>query len=143
MTHGPPPPEALSWAAQAAGPNFRVVSCTLLQGTSFRANRALVMADGFGRRREFVLRRWAGAGWEATDAEREAAILGLLEGSSMPAPRLVAADLSGEQCLVPSLLMTLLPGRPPSPSLRLAALLGGLAEVLAAIHAVDAGGPRR
>jgi aminoglycoside phosphotransferase (APT) family kinase protein len=144
VTHGLPPPEALSWAAQAAGPDLRVVSCTLLEGTSFHANHALVVVDGFGRRREFVLRRWAGAGWEATDAEfnaeREAAILGLLEGSSVPAPRLVAADLTGGQCLVPALLMTLLPGRPPSPSLRLAVLLGGLAEVLAAIHAVNAAG---
>lgn len=141
MTHAEPSPEALSWAADAAGRSFRVASCVLLPGTSFHANHALALVDDSGSTRELVLRRWAGAGWELLDAEfnapREAAILELLEPSPVPAPRLVAADPEGAHCGVPALLMTRLPGHPPDPSLPLAVLLEGLAGAMSAIHAVE------
>lgn len=141
MTHAEPPPQALVWAAHAAGSGFRVASCVLLPGTSFHANHALGLVNASGATCELVLRRWAGAGWELTDAEfnarREAAILELLEPSSVPAARLVAADHDGAQCDVPAALMTRLPGRPPDPSLPLEVLLEGLAGAMAAIHAVE------
>ncbi len=141
MRPADPHPEALSWAAGEAGKGLRVASCTSLEGTSFHANHVLGLVDGNGARRELVLRRWAGVGWELTDAEfnarREAAILGLLERSSVPAPRLFAADPDGARCRVPALLMTLLPGQPPDPSLPLGVLLHGLAGAMSAIHAVE------
>lgn len=140
MTHDEPPPEALAWAASAAGQGLRVISCSALAGTSFHANHVLGLVDRSGSRRELVLRRWAGAGWELTDAEfnarREAAILELLEGSPVLAPRLVAADPDGAHCRVPALLMTFLAGRPPDPSLPLSTLLEGLAGAMSAIRAV-------
>lgn len=106
MTYAEPPPEALSWAAHAAGRSFRLASCVLLPGTSFHANHALGLVGAGGATRELVLRRWAGAGWELTDAEfsarREAVILELLEHSPVPAARLVAAGHNGAQCGVPA-----------------------------------------
>jgi aminoglycoside phosphotransferase (APT) family kinase protein len=118
-----------------------VISCSALEGTSFHANHALSLVDHTGARREMVLRRWAGAGWELTDAEfnarRESAILELLESSPVPAPKLIAADPDGAHAGVPALLMTLLPGRPPDPSLPLGVLLEGLAGAMSAIHSVD------
>ena len=141
MTHAEPSPEALSWAAHAAGHGFRVASWVLLPGTSFHANHALGLVGAGGATRELVLRRWAGAGWELTDAEfsarREAVILELLEPSPVPAARLVAADHNGAQCDVPALLMTRLPGRRPDPSLPLDVLLAGLAGAMADVHAVE------
>lgn len=115
-------------------------SCRPLAGTSFHANHVLELMGDSGSTRELVLRRWAGAGWQLTDADfharREAAILELLEPSRVPAPRLIAADPDGARCGVPALLMTFLPGRPPGRSLPLDALLEGLADALSAIHAV-------
>ncbi|MFE4520124.1 phosphotransferase family protein [Kitasatospora sp. NPDC056783] len=71
---------------------------------------------------------------------REAAVLGLLEGSAVTAARLVAVDAAGTVCEHPSLLMTLLPGgvrvagdRHAPPRARL------LAAQLAAVHALDVG----
>lgn len=44
-------------------------------------------------------------------AAHEAALLALLEGSGVPAPRLVAVDTDGSECGVPAVLMSRQPGR--------------------------------
>jgi aminoglycoside phosphotransferase (APT) family kinase protein len=127
------PAASLRWAETQAG--ARTIAALPLE-SSWLANHLLVLADG----RELVLRRWARPGWDADDpdltAAREALVLGRLEGTAVPAPELVAADVDAAECDVPALLITRVrgapsPGRPP---------LGPLLEVLGEIHAVDGDG---
>ena len=129
---------ALEWVAEAAGAEPGRV--THLPGTSFHRNDAIELQGA----EAVVLRRWAGAGWERTDAEfdarREAAVLRLLADTPVPAPRLLAADLDGESCGVPALLLSLLPGRPPGAGLDRDVLIDGMAQLAEAIHTVDAAG---
>jgi aminoglycoside phosphotransferase (APT) family kinase protein len=68
---------------------------------------------------------------------RESEVLSRLEGAGLAAPRLVAADVDGEGCGDPALLMTRLRGRielsPHDPT----DWLGQMAEVLVRIHESD------
>ncbi|MEV7849646.1 MULTISPECIES: phosphotransferase family protein [unclassified Streptomyces] len=76
---------------------------------------------------------------------READILGLLDGTGVPAARCVAVDAGGEHCDHPSLLMTLLPGRVEVGDAGAQERIRLLAEQLADIHRVrvtDATRPR-
>lgn len=123
----------MRWAQEAAG--ARVVAALPLE-SQWLANHLLVLADG----RELVLRRWARPGWDDDDpdltAAREALVLGRLEGTAVPAPELVAADVDAAECDVPALLVTRargmpFDGRPP---------IGPLLAVLEEIHAVDSDG---
>src|SRR5919109_4142842 len=137
-----PPPESLAWVCEELGPGSRIASVAYLKGSSFLRNHAIDIRDRGGTIHRLVLRRWAGLGWEETDREfdaaREVAVLELLAGSDVPAPRLVAADLRGERPDVPAVLMTRLPGRsPPDRPPELRSFLVELATVLEAIHSVD------
>jgi aminoglycoside phosphotransferase (APT) family kinase protein len=140
-----PPPESLAWVRQVMGRGSRITRIRYLEGSSFLANHAIDVADRHGTIHRLVLRRWARPGWEETDREfdagREATILRLLARSDVPAPRLVAADSSGEAAGVPALLMTRLPGRPPPdrPD-ELEHFIFELVTVLEAVHSVDSGG---
>ena len=111
-----PPAAALAWAAAAFGPGSRVVAVRPL-ASAWLANHAVDVADAAGRVHGVVLRRWARPGWDEDDpdftAAREAAILGLLEPTPVPAPALVAADPDAAACDVPALLLDRLPGGPP------------------------------
>jgi aminoglycoside phosphotransferase (APT) family kinase protein len=108
----------------------------------WHANHAVRVIDRRGGTHRLVLRRWARPGWEADDPdftpEREVAVLELLAGSAVPAPRLVAADPDGATCDSPALLLTRLPGRPPGLPADMEAFLEQLAGSLAAIHALRA-----
>jgi aminoglycoside phosphotransferase (APT) family kinase protein len=136
-----PPPHALRWVTEVIGAGSRVVSVRPLP-SSWLANHAITLADRHGARHRLVLRRWARPGWDTDDpdytAHREAAILGLLADTAVPAPRLVAADPDGAACDTPALLLTRLPGHPPATTLNdRHAFLAQLAGVLPAIHAVN------
>ena len=138
----PPPPESLAWVCEELGAGSRIGSVAYLEGSSFLRNHAIDVLDRVGTIHRLVLRRWAGAGWEETDREfdaaREVAVLELLAGSDVPAPRLVAADPRGERADVPAVLMTRLAGRsPPDRPRELRSFLVELATVLEAIHSVD------
>jgi aminoglycoside phosphotransferase (APT) family kinase protein len=134
--------EALDWVEDVVGPGSRTTSVEYLPGTSFHANHAVDVLDRDGVSHALVLRRWADAAWEELDAEfnaeREARILRLLEGSSVPTPVLVAADPLGRRCGVPALLATRLPGRPPDedPADR-PGFLRELARIAAVISSID------
>lgn len=103
-----------------------------LGGGSATANHVLTLADGS----EVVLRRWARPGWELTDADynarREARVLELLARAGVAAPRLLDADVDGDSCDVPALVVTRVPGEPP----RGLPDVEQLAAALVAIHAV-------
>lgn len=63
-------------------------------------------------------------------------MLGLLERSRIPAPRLVAADPTAVVCDVPALVTTRLPGQPPLRIVAMEPFLRQLAEMLVRIHGV-------
>jgi aminoglycoside phosphotransferase (APT) family kinase protein len=141
-----PPAAALRWAAAPFGRGSRVVAVRPLP-SGWLANHAVDVVDLAGVTHRLVLRRWARPGWDVEDpdftAAREAAVLGLLAPTTVPAPGLVAADPDAAACDVPALLLTRLPGGPPDLLADPAGVLDGLAAALPAIHAVavPAGGP--
>ncbi|MCP2257533.1 putative kinase, aminoglycoside phosphotransferase (APT) family [Streptoalloteichus tenebrarius] len=110
----PPSAATLAWALRQTGAS-RVLATEFLTGGTSHANHALVL-DG-PRPRQVVLRRWVRPGWQDTDpdftVEREVAALTVLERAGFPAPRVLAVDLHGEECDVPALIMTRLPGHAP------------------------------
>jgi len=137
----PPPERTLHWAADSVGRGSKIVSIHAFAEGGWHANHALTIVDRRGTTHRLVLRRWARPEWAVEDpdftAAREAAVLDLLSDSSVPAPRLVAADPEGAVCDVPTLLITRLPGRPPGLPSDMGAFLAQLAEALPAIHALD------
>ena len=87
-----------------------------------------------------MLRRYVRADWleeEPDLAEHEARVLALLASSDVDAPRLVAVDPNGEQCDVPAVLMTRLPGRIRWTPRDVDGFLTGLVDAMLTIHAVD------
>ncbi|HEU5391480.1 MAG TPA: phosphotransferase [Streptosporangiaceae bacterium] len=131
-----PPRQALAWAAACLG--GPVISARALRGGMSSAVHLLTVADGAGRRRPAVLRRYVRPELNAEEpdiAEREARALRAAEIVSVPTPTLLAVDPAGTQAGVPAVLMSRLPGRVdwwPSDTGR---WLRRLAEVLPAIHA--------
>jgi Ser/Thr protein kinase RdoA (MazF antagonist) len=128
------PPAARAWVGRIAGAD--VTTWRRLPGASSSAVHALRLADG----RRVVLRRWT---WrfvlddEPVVAQREVDALALAAAAGLPAPRVVAADVTGDDVGdgVPALVMTWLPGRAVAvPDLR------ALAAGAAAIHEVGADG---
>jgi hypothetical protein len=109
-----PPATALGWVCEAVGAGSRIVSVRPL-ASSWLANHAVTVADRHDRQHPLVLRRWARPGWDRNDPDYTA------------------------QRDVPALLLTRLPGRPPTPVLAdRRGFLTQLADVLSAIHAVNA-----
>ncbi len=127
--------------ATSVGAGSRIASVRSLS-SSWLANHVVDVVDRRGTTHRLVLRRWARPGWADDDPEftaaHEAAALGLLVDSPVPAPEVVAADPDGDACDVPALLLTLLPGRPPPDRPRdLSSFLTQLASALPPLHAVD------
>lgn len=89
--------------------------------------------------REWVLRIFDNAAWLAEEpdlAQHESAALELAAQSGLPVPHLESADLSGEYCGHPSLLMTSLPGSVLLKPLDFQDWLRQIAEVLSPLHLV-------
>jgi aminoglycoside phosphotransferase (APT) family kinase protein len=121
--------DACDWVEARTG--RRVTKTTRLYGGLTSEVDAVTLADG----ESLVLRRYTEWGRGAAECiEREAATLTKLAGTSVPAPRLVAAEPSAD---VPMLLMTRLPGTvwltPPD----FESWLGQMARALVGIHAVS------
>jgi aminoglycoside phosphotransferase (APT) family kinase protein len=118
-----------------------VVGARRLTGGLTSLVHELTVEDKAGRRRRYVLRRWTGEPWPGGEVQdgtegvrRESVVLDALVKTALPAPRLVAADASGGEAGLPTLLMTHLPGRlelvPADPD-RWTALL---ADTAVAVH---------
>jgi hypothetical protein len=135
-----PPERTLRWVTDSIGAGSRIASMRRLTEGGWHANHALTVVDGHGRPHRLVLRRWARPEWELEDpdftAEREALVLELLSGSSLPTPPLVAADPEAAACDVPTLLVGRLLGRPPGLPRDMGSFLSGLAQAFDEIHAV-------
>ena len=63
-------------------------------------------------------------------------ILELLRPTPVPAPVLVGADIDGDECDVPTLHLTRLPGHPPTAADMAARFCPDLAQTLAVVHLV-------
>lgn len=125
----------------------RIASVRRLTLGEWHANHALTVVDRRGVAHRVVLRRWVRPEWSLEDpdftAAREAGVLELLAASSVPAPRLVAADADAAVCDVPTLLIDRLPGHPPGLSQDMGEFLAQLAAALPAIHGIDGRGLAR
>jgi aminoglycoside phosphotransferase (APT) family kinase protein len=136
-----PPAAALEWAAAAFGPTARVLNASSRRGGSSSAIHVITVDDGHGTRHQAVLRRYVlpEVQHEAADlAATEAAALRLMAASPVPTPELIVADPTGADAGVPTVLMSLLPGRlewAPAPA-RLERFLARLVEPLLTISEV-------
>jgi aminoglycoside phosphotransferase (APT) family kinase protein len=108
-----PSDAALNWAARSIAPGATVTSVRRLTGGITSAMHAISVVDRQGRHHRCVLRRWVDD--HANDGPdrvvREARILEKLESTEIPAPRVLATDVSGEECHESALLMSYLDGR--------------------------------
>jgi aminoglycoside phosphotransferase (APT) family kinase protein len=139
MSHDPtpPPPATLRWVLAHAEAD-ELVRVEPLRGGWTSAMHAVVVRAG-DIERPLVLRRMFREPWRTHAVgllSREAAMMRLLEATSVPAPSFVALDAQAETTDEPALLMTRLPGR-----LRLRdsddpAAIDALARTLATIHRI-------
>jgi aminoglycoside phosphotransferase (APT) family kinase protein len=126
------PAEVRIWVERHAGAG--IVKVRRLPGASSTAVHGL----WFDNRARLVLRRYLWPGFLADEPvapRRELDALNFACSKGLPAPRVVAADLSGAEIGdgIPAILMAFLPGRAVGvPDLH------RLAEVAATIHAADA-----
>src|SRR3954451_24407443 len=94
FTQRRPSAETLAWVAASMGRGSRVVGHRRLTGGVCSAVHRLTV-ERRGVRTFVVLRQYpAGVGVEA-DLEREIANLGVVAGSGLPVPSILAADVSG------------------------------------------------
>ena len=137
-----PDAQTRDWVARAVGLGARVVGGRRLTGGITSSMHRLAVETHTGTRIQVILRRWTSAEWVANSAapllvERESQVLRGLESTDIPAPRVLAADPTGEATGVPALLMSRVPGRVDlTPSDR-GAWLRQMAAMATRIHATD------
>jgi len=141
----PPPrlrPESLTWVEQTLGRDARVVAKRRLTGGLTSLVHELTVVRN-GRPSRYVLRSWPPDNehqdWILRAVAAEDAVLAALEGSDVPAPRLVAST-SDVAAGGPALLMTRVPGRVLLMPRDREHWLRQMAQMLARIHALDATG---
>jgi aminoglycoside phosphotransferase (APT) family kinase protein len=133
------PARAREWVRRAVGSGARIVSVHARGGGTASAVHAVTVDDTRGARHRLVLRRFVRSDWLAEEpdlAEHEARVLDLLAPSSVDAPRLVAVDPTGEECDVPAVLMTRMPGRVRWSPRDVDDFVARLVDAMLAIHAV-------
>jgi aminoglycoside phosphotransferase (APT) family kinase protein len=133
-----PPALSLAWVEQTLGRGARVVGWKRLTGGLTSIVHRLTVERN-GRREEYVLRWWVPDSewehWIARAVALETAVLTTLEGSDIPAPRVIGsttdAALAG-----PAVLMTRLPGKVHLMPRDRERWLRQMAQMLARIHAL-------
>ncbi|MGH2873573.1 MAG: phosphotransferase family protein [Solirubrobacteraceae bacterium] len=138
------PDQATCWVLEAFGDGSRILKAQRLALGGWHVNHAVSVRDPRGDVHRVVLRRWARPGWELDDpdytAAREVRVLALLQSTVIPVPSVIASDPDGERCDVPAMLLTRLPGHPPTTAdCASDGFCHQLAETLAAIHDLDLG----
>jgi aminoglycoside phosphotransferase (APT) family kinase protein len=133
-----PPAQVLAWVVQTLGSSARVVGWKRLTGGLTSIVHRLTV-ERRGRREEYVLRWWRPDSewgqWIDRAVPLETAILKKLDGSDIPAPRVIGvttdAALGG-----PALLMTRVPGKIHLMPRDREQWLRQMAQMLARIHAL-------
>lgn len=143
-----PDARTLDWVARAVAPGARVRAHRRLTGGITSSIHRLSVERRGGTRVQVVLRQW-GPGDEVAIAdgprlvERERRVLRGLESSGIPAPRVLAADPSGDATGMPAILMTRVPGRMDLAPAYPKGWLRQMASMATRIHAADVDAERR
>ena len=104
-----PPAETLAWVERIIGRGARVVGWRRLTGGITSAVHRLTVEEN-GRRRPYVLRRWGEREkYTIRAVASETAVLAALEGSGVPAPRVVGSTIDAAHA-GPAVLMTRVEG---------------------------------
>src|SRR3954465_6159602 len=105
-----PSVESLAWVSASMGQGSRVVGYRRLSGGVSSAVHRVTVERG-GARTFIVLRQYPGGLGLDKSLRREITNLGVVSQSGLPVPRLLDADVAGDETGgAPSLLMTRLPG---------------------------------
>ena len=132
-----PSAETLAWVAASMVRGSRIVGHRRLTGGVCSAVHR-VTVERRGKRTFIVLRQYPGGLDLQSSLEQEIADLGVVAGSGLPVPGVLAADPAGASTGgLPSLLMTRLPGHvhldPADPR----SWLTRIAEIAAQLHSLD------
>ena len=137
-----PTPEALAWVERSIARRARVVGHRRLTGGLGSAVHRLTVELPSGERRFVVLRQYGNAK-HASLVTRESSVLAALENTTVPAPRLLAADPDGRDAGGrPSLLMSRERGDVFLTPSDLDGWLEQMAAVLADIHELNIDAPK-
>lgn len=136
-----PSPAQLAWVEHTIGGGARVTGVRRMLGGITSSVHRLSVLSRTGARTQVVLKRFSGRRWGDEDAviRNEAAALTAVEGTDIPAPRLLGLSPDGtETSGVPSLLMTRAPGRVWLAPVDVDAWTRQLARLLPTLHAGSA-----
>jgi aminoglycoside phosphotransferase len=136
-----PSEETLAWVAASMGRGSRVVGYRRLTGGVCSAVNRVTVERG-GVRTFVVLRQYPAGFGEEESLEKEIANLGVVAGSGLPVPSILAADVAGASTGgAPSLLMTRLPGHVHLDPAEPRTWLTGIAEIAVSLHSLDLPAP--
>ncbi|GAA0574832.1 hypothetical protein GCM10010172_69360 [Paractinoplanes ferrugineus] len=132
-----PSAETLDWVAASMGRGSRIVGRRRLTGGVCSAVHRLTV-ERHGTRTFVVLRQYPGGLGLRQALEKEIANLGVVAGSGLPVPSILAADVAGARTGgAPALLMTRLPGHvdlnPADPR----SWMTRIAEIAVLLHSLD------
>ena len=132
-----PSVETLAWVAASMGRGSRIVGYRRLTGGVCSAVNRLTV-ERRGMRTFVVLRQYPGGLGLQGSLEKEIANLGVVAGSGLPVPSILATDVAGASTGgAPSLLMTRLQGHvhlnPPEPR----SWMTRIAEIAVLLHSLD------
>jgi aminoglycoside phosphotransferase (APT) family kinase protein len=136
-------PLTLAWVGRQLEVGERIVRTEVLHGGISAEMRRLTIGTRDGGTRELVLRTFVDVEHADDWLSREAGALTLLAKTDVPAPGLIAVDLTAEYCEHPSLLMTHVVGRTVLVDEGLEVRVPALARQLVAIHALRPAEPPR
>src|SRR5437879_5368851 len=132
-----PSVETLAWVAASMGRGSRVVGYRRLRGGVCSAVHRLTV-ERRGVRTFVVLRQYPGGVGVEGDLEKEIANLGVVAGSGLPVPSVLAADVAGASTGgAPSLLMTRLPGHVHLNPAEPRSWMARIAELAVLLHSLD------
>jgi aminoglycoside phosphotransferase (APT) family kinase protein len=132
-----PSVETLAWVAASMGRGSRVVGHRRLTGGVNSAVHRLTV-ERRGVRTFVVLRQYPPGLGEEESVESEIANLGVVAGSELPVPKILATDVAGASTGgSPSLLMTQLPGHVDLNPAEPRSWMARIAELAALLHSQD------
>src|ERR1700759_5423262 len=132
-----PSAKTLAWVAASMGRGSRVVGYRRMTGGVCSAVNRLTV-ERRGVRTFVVLRQYPGRLGLAGSLEKEIANLGVVAGSGLPVPGILATDVAGASTGgAPSLLMTRLPGHVHLDPAEPRSWLTRIAEIAVLLHSLD------
>ncbi len=132
-----PSVDTLAWVAASMGRGGRVVGYSRMTGGVSSAVHRVTVARG-GKRTFVVLRQYPGGLGLQESLKREIANLGVVAGSGLPVPSILATDVAGAATGgAPSLLMTRLPGHVDLNPAEPRSWMTRIAEIAVLLHSLD------